>query len=154
MLTPVAQIFAQGTYENYFNVKGNAIVAVNNHGPAALAKQDDPSLNAAQIARSVPVLNRWSDFVWALWKDLAGDKTSSLQYIFRDNVDNGDTKYIMEQVASTQDALVSSGNLHMPFPGKTYSVNDKEGAALLGTPHGSGTAWLMIDHGRELGGRE
>ena len=103
--------------------------------------------------------------IWVIWKDTAakaGVAPSTLKYIFRSNVDNSDTKYIMERVAGMPDEPASVGNLKMPFPGRTYpvqivleepNVNVDNGLALLGTPHGTGAAFLQINNFRELGRR-
>lgn len=41
----------------------------------------------------------------------------------------------------------------MTFPGLEFGVDTEEGEALLGTPNGMGTAWLLYDRSRELGRR-
>lgn len=116
------------------------MVANNNHSPAKFVQDEhDPPLSAQALALELPIVYRWSDIAWAFWTnvaDNAGVPRASLQYIFRDNVVNDDTKYIMERVADMPDVPESVGRLDLVFPGKTYHVDTDKGAALLGTPHG------------------
>jgi hypothetical protein len=67
----------------------------------------------------------------------------SLRYIFRDNVVDKDSKHVMDV---PNDSL-KTGTLDAPWPGKTFSIveGDLEGFALLGTPHGNGISWFLID---------
>lgn len=159
-----------------YNVRGGAIVAINNYSPTGILQTGkNPPLPKSVIEPKIPVLNRWSDLVWTMWTDsvarrgsttTAGATTtttaatasftasaSSLRYIFRDNVVNDNTKFVMERVAGMEDTASSVDALDLPYPGRTVDVNSDEGAALLGTPHGLGCAYLMIDHGQELGRR-
>lgn len=39
------------------------------------------------------------------------------------------------------------------WPGMTFDIAGEEGMAILGTPNGAGTAWLLIQRKRELGHR-
>ena len=130
----------EGFYENFFNAKGGSIVANNNHSPATfLQAKHNPPLSAQALALELPIVHRWSDIVWAYWTSLAdeaGVPRSNLRYIFRDNVVNADTKFIMERVAGMPDSANSVWKLDLPFPGRTFRVDTDQGAALLGTPHG------------------
>lgn len=111
-----------------------------------------PPLVGAELAAKVPPLNRWADVVWTLWEDTAGKSLApSLQYIFRDNVVNDDSKHIMDVVMGIPSS--DPGLLEAPFPGKIFDVNTDDGAALLGTPHGVGIAWFLVDHAGTLGKR-
>ena len=42
----------------------------------------------------------------------------------------------------------------MAWPEKKFSQEDLGRQALLGTPHGSGIAWMLIEHVDELGKRD
>lgn len=102
---------------------------------------------------AVPPLNRWSDVVWTLWSDIAGGQASSLRYIFRDNVVNEDSKHVMDVAMGLPNDSPGTGTLDAPWPGKTFSIvnGDLEAFALLGTPHGNGISWFLIDHQEVLG---
>jgi hypothetical protein len=39
------------------------------------------------------------------------------------------------------------------WPGTTFDMECEEGRAILGTPNGAGTAWLLIQHKKQLGDR-
>ncbi len=47
-----------------------------------------------------------------------------------------------------------SGGVNIPFPGLEFEMDSEEGLALLGTPDGMGTGWLMQDRVKELGRRD
>jgi hypothetical protein len=66
------------------------------------------------------------------------------------------------------DADAGADQVHLPFecpepklgrsgydawPGVTFDIESEEGKAILGTPNGAGTAWLLIQRKRELGRR-
>ncbi|KAL8682580.1 MAG: hypothetical protein Q9186_001353 [Xanthomendoza sp. 1 TL-2023] len=104
----------------------------------------------------VPPLSRWSDVTWVLYSDLArkssGEQLGKLQYLAHDMVANGDTKVVMIYIMRKHQKNV--GRLQMPFPGLEFDIETEEGQALLGTPNGVGTAWMMHDRARELGKRD
>ncbi|KAH7400637.1 hypothetical protein DE146DRAFT_781153 [Phaeosphaeria sp. MPI-PUGE-AT-0046c] len=41
-----------------------------------------------------------------------------------------------------------------PWPGITFKTDTAEGEALLGTPNGSGVAYMLIEHGEALGHKQ
>lgn len=41
-----------------------------------------------------------------------------------------------------------------PWDGYTFGMDSDEGLALLGTPNGGATAWILMDHFAELGPRK
>ena len=45
------------------------------------------------------------------------------------------------------------GNSVVLWPGVSFEMNTDEGKALLGTPNGFGTAWLLLNRYRQLGKR-
>lgn len=99
-------------------------------------------------------MNSWADIVWATWAEAAGDQAGDLRYIFRDNVSNGATQYVIELIeGSLQDGEVSS-SLKLPWPGHTYSLTDDRGLALLGSQHGVGISWLYVNGRKALGMRD
>jgi hypothetical protein len=36
------------------------------------------------------------------------------------------------------------------WPGITFDIQSEEGKAILGTPYGSGVAWMLIQHSKAL----
>ena len=121
--------------------------------PAALA-QKGGRLPPDELALIIPAFQRWSDVSWVLWKDTAKEKAGTLQYIFHDNIITTNTKYIMERVAGMPDVPESRNNLRVKCCDYSYDVSTKEGAALLGTVHGTGATFMQLDHLEELGGRQ
>ena len=130
-----------------------AIIAISNASPAYCVNIGaNPPLTGEALLAKIPPLNRWSDVVWTLWQHTAGKALApSLQYIFRDKVVSADSKHIMDIVMGNTSP--EPDQLEAPFPGKTFDVDSDEGAALLGTPHGTGIAYLLIDHADTLGKR-
>lgn len=47
----------------------------------------------------------------------------------------------------------NGGNLGLVYPGLEFGMETDEGKALLGTPNGRGTAWIVMDHLGEMGRR-
>ncbi|KAL8719156.1 MAG: hypothetical protein Q9181_008094, partial [Wetmoreana brouardii] len=87
-----------------------------------------------------------------IWNDLNGHNIQNvrkLRFIGRSNIANPDTRYIMR-------AIFFSARRHklVPWPGLRYTMRDEEGQALLTTPNGVATAWLLMDHGSILGVRD
>jgi hypothetical protein len=39
------------------------------------------------------------------------------------------------------------------WPGVIFDIESEEGRAILGTPNGSGVAWMLIQHSKALGER-
>lgn len=102
----------------------------------------------------VSPLNIWSDVVYLNWATLAratGNSVANLKYPVRLHIINLDTKAILQ---------IACGGPCPAWPGKTFDINQKKskgvlihqnGLALLGTPNGSGAAWLLINHKQQLG---
>ena len=67
----------------------------------------------------------------------------NLRYVFRMQISNADTESIVKRVMGDVATSV--------WPGKTFRMTTDEGKALLGTPHGSGIAWLLAQHKKQLG---
>lgn len=108
-----------------------------------------PPPTEQELRKLMPRLNRWSDVVWLLWARKAEDQAGNLRYILRDNITNKGTKAVMDQVFK-----VPENSLDLKWPGKTFDVREgDEGKALLGTPQGSGIAWVLADNKQILGER-
>ncbi|KAL8832651.1 MAG: hypothetical protein Q9170_004791 [Blastenia crenularia] len=131
----------------------SAIVIKNMQSPNYVFKnywqgpQDRIPPNAEIAARYVPPLNRWSDVAWTLYGELTPD-VNRLQFICHDNIITTFTYSVVQYIfeLKRQSAFV-------PYPGLELGMDSPEGQALLGTPNGLGTAWLLIDRARELGRR-
>lgn len=136
-----------GQYYQIYNPTGKAIVCPDNAAPGyflngmreARGLPEIPE-GTKQFAQALPKINRWSDVVWSVWADTAGGAAGSLQYIFRDNIVTADTRAVIDEAIEPK----KFGDL--AWPGKTFSQGELAGQALMGTPHGAGIAWMLIDH--------
>ncbi|KAI4237975.1 MAG: hypothetical protein LQ352_007904 [Teloschistes flavicans] len=139
-------------YSCAYSVRTSLIIASDTESPTSRLKRGDPSITDDEIARRIPPLNRLSDAMWTVWKDLSGDNIQNarlLRYIGRSNVVNDDSKAIMQKIFTK-----AKSSETVPWPGLTYTMYDEQGQALLGTPNGIATAYLLIDHHTILGPRD
>ncbi|KAI4283338.1 MAG: hypothetical protein L6R38_002223 [Xanthoria sp. 2 TBL-2021] len=130
-----------GSYNNLFIPAGSesAIIAMDNHSPSAHAGS----------GVTVPTLNRWSDVVWQNWTAIAAAASTppnKLRHIIHRDVFTSSTRLIMEYIE-----VAEKDKLDLPWPGHEYDMRSEDGKALLGTVHGLGIAWLVIDHSDVLG---
>jgi hypothetical protein len=114
------------------------IVAVDNYSPTASSIAD-----GLDISR-VPALKFWSDAAFLQWK-LCATETSKLQYVLRYNVMNEATNFVVDSINA------ANGTEMAAWPGVAYDAESEEGRALLGTPNGSGVAFMLIQHKEQLG---
>ncbi|KAI4264815.1 MAG: hypothetical protein L6R42_000092 [Xanthoria sp. 1 TBL-2021] len=102
--------------------------------------------------KQLPPLRKLSDIIWLNWK-ANPPNPKELRYIAHN-------KIITKRSGSPMDYLFlrdSSKNPQkedIPFPGLEYSGDSEELKALLATPSGIAVAWILIDHARELKGRD
>ena len=105
-----------------------------------------------QLAPFLPGPHKWSEIVWAIWAGVAqveDAQPASLKYIFRHEVATANTRHIMELAVN-----VGEDALDRPWPGVRFVKGSQQYQALMGTPHGTSIAWLLIDHPDDLPGRE
>jgi hypothetical protein len=134
------------------NAKAGLFSAINNMSPAAKALLDN---EVSELGTPLPELRHWSDIAFLQWSSLlSAPRITPLRYILRANVQNADTLAVISHVLG-YDASVRR---YMPeraqrprWPGKMFAVDSWDAQALLGTPNGSGVAWLVKQHGEELG---
>ncbi|KAI4168104.1 MAG: hypothetical protein LQ343_006637 [Gyalolechia ehrenbergii] len=139
---------AGGYYDVAYVPSFSTIVALNMQSPKShLIEVSHGQISEQEILRRLPPLNRFSDVIWAVWNTVS--KTPhDLRYLAHDTVTNEDTKDIMRFIFNKGPA---KGLIN--WPGLTFGADQDEGLALLGTPNGLGTAWLLIDRAKELGPR-
>ncbi|KAL8900102.1 MAG: hypothetical protein Q9207_005851 [Kuettlingeria erythrocarpa] len=99
-------------------------------------------LTPSAISTRIPPLNRLSDLMWTGWNTVSL-LPISLPYILRDTV--GVVVDILNR-HSTPGGFIG-------WPGLMFRIDTEEGQALLGTPNGLGTAFLLIDRPTQLGRR-
>ena len=138
-----------GAYQNMVNGKDGSITAGDNRSPITQL-QDIGSDSSA-----VPALSKWSDIVAIEWQKHA---SGTLNYIFRSNVQNLNTKgMILQAFETSQHSTVPE------YPGVDFTINSDgtgvNGAStdpfygLLGTYHASGPAYLLAQHQALFGQR-
>ncbi|KAL9026134.1 MAG: hypothetical protein Q9196_005152 [Gyalolechia fulgens] len=113
------------------------IIAKNIHSPLQRGLPNQP----------LPALHRWSDVVWQNWTGVAGAQARHLRYVIRENIITPDVRRLIEYV----EIAARPDDLDLPWPGTVYDMRSDDGRALLGSAHGLGVAWLVIDHSNVLG---
>ncbi|KAL9067578.1 MAG: hypothetical protein Q9161_006767 [Pseudevernia consocians] len=127
------------TEYQYYNPDQGLIIAEFNYSPQRTYK--GPGV-------VYPALNRWSDVVYLVWADLCGnepDAVKKIKYFIRHHI-----RIDSPTVGVINEAIGSAGNLN-PWPGMRFGTEMEQGKALLGTAHGYGVAWFLINHQETLG---
>ncbi|KAL8994778.1 MAG: hypothetical protein Q9169_005340 [Polycauliona sp. 2 TL-2023] len=102
-------------------------------------------LSKAERDALLPTISRLSDLIWLAWTTVSS-KPEKLRYLARDNIDNENTQAVMKYLFLRDKGQANS----VVWPGLSYDGNSDEGKALLATPNGRATAWLLIDHGQRM----
>lgn len=126
-----------GRYANVYYAEEGLIIADENYGPRNNKK-------IAQDGQPYVKLAQWSDVVYLNWANQAGSDVSGLKAVIRFSISNTGAQAIMDTV--TGGATIPGYKNPMKFESGTDNYN-----ALLGTPNGSGVAWLLINHKSQLG---
>ncbi|KAH9233994.1 hypothetical protein K456DRAFT_1762300 [Colletotrichum gloeosporioides 23] len=134
-----------GSYSNVVNPAAGALIFDVNMSPKYAVKEY--GLGA------VPDKDTLSDFAFFQW--LLGCQAKkvdpqSLQVVFRAHITYGPTYNIVLQ------ALKDAGQKRVPGWNDrvTFKMGTREGDAILGSTHGAGTAWMLIQHKDALGVKE
>ncbi|KAL6812361.1 hypothetical protein J3E69DRAFT_376188 [Trichoderma sp. SZMC 28015] len=136
-----------------FSPSGGVIIADNNFSVDAAIKQD--KLDAAKITTHV---RRWSDAAWMQWVKACNDAkfndVSNVKYIFRASVENPTSLDLLFQALREK----YSDSPTVPPIGVwnnrlTLDVDhdSRQFFAVLGSPNGSGVAYLLMTHKGALG---
>ncbi|KAI5365814.1 hypothetical protein Slin14017_G034540 [Septoria linicola] len=134
------------SYDSMFNLRDGVLVAVANCGPEAQIQK--PEFSHISKDEVVP-LRRWSDVVWLhrekVMRDLRQTRSASpLEHIFRHNIVTSETDALFR--------LITGRRTPAEWPGVSYPIEEPQALAALSSPHGSGPAWLLIQH-KEGGSR-
>lgn len=130
----------------------SAIVVSNVKSPRNQLEQKYPGplhLSNDDIAKRIPKLNRFSDVIWKVWTQLVHDP-EKLRYIAHDFVVNDVTVDVMNHIFGAR----YRGEKSVPWPGMKFGLESDEGKALLASPNGVGTFWLLLDRAAKLGRRK
>jgi hypothetical protein len=102
----------------------------------------------------LPKLAHWSDVACLQWHTATRHKTPvpNLRSVDRDHVVNSTTVQVVKAILSKREEWTPDGYVwHRPRYMFTPESDDFK--ALLGTPHGAGVAYLLIQHKEILGHR-
>lgn len=136
-MTCLDQPSTGGYYHNTYIPSRGTIIAENNYSPRHQAP-----------GAEIPALNRWSDIVWLLWSQKAGNRAGGLRTIIQENITTPFTRALMEYIE-----VAESDDLDLPYPGMLYTMRSDYAKALLASPHGIGVAFMLKDHRNVLGPR-
>jgi hypothetical protein len=132
-------------FKQICNPTEGVVIAASNLGPYDAGLLQDPPI------ANLPLLRHWSDIAFLQYLSSCSEQTTvpmTLRYIFRATIQNVPTYSILNNI------LVNHGlKTYETWPGLTFDVGSEEGRAILGTPHGSGVVWLLVQHKPQLGNK-
>lgn len=105
----------------------------------------NPGITKEDRDRLLPTISSLSDLMWLAWNTVSSSP-KELRYIARDTIFNEDSLAVMDYLFLRD----KKDNRAVPWPGLEYKGDSDEGKALLATPNGRSTAWLLIDHAQEM----
>ncbi|KAL8961139.1 MAG: hypothetical protein Q9193_002266 [Seirophora villosa] len=127
----------------YYPKQQLAMSAVSNSAVRKILDRNKKDrLSKAERDALLPTISRLSDLMWLAWTTVA-PKPERLRYLARDKINNDDTNTLMRYLFLRDKGQANS----VVWPGLAYDGNSDEGKALLASPNGRATAWLLIDHG-------
>lgn len=123
----------EGEYCQYFNTDGGTILATGLRSPLAMGEP------CASLS-----LSHWSDVTYLQWANLTSIP-ESLDWVIHCSISNQETAHIIDRVLAGQEGGKSQekGILQRKL------VEEEDGddfKALLGSPNGLGTAWMLAQH--------
>jgi hypothetical protein len=131
------------------NPKAGLLIAQVNTTPENMLTGDQKKSDAIKL----PELKHWSDVAFLQWTDLSVEGVvPDLKFVARVSIHNDVTRTVLETVLANIRKKKNVGDKYLPqWPGVTFTMESDEGNGLLGTPNGSGVAWLLAQHKKELG---
>ncbi|TDZ31108.1 hypothetical protein C8035_v001470 [Colletotrichum spinosum] len=143
---------SEGSYKNVANPYSGAFIFDVNYSPTheiAKAKELKKKKPETKVG-DVPDLDTLSDIAYFQWTDACAYKGKSpkdLKVIFRSGIEYKPTFDIaIEALKEKNHKRVPGWNERAVFP-----MTSRQGQAILGSTHGSGTAWMLIQHKDGLG---
>ncbi|KAL8690208.1 MAG: hypothetical protein Q9218_004290 [Villophora microphyllina] len=159
-------------YECVYIRSAAAIIAINLASPLVKLEKDS-GLTKAEANKQVPKLARFSDMAWLVWSDvlsrnepangpvdeLEANKKKGykpqdpgrLRYLGHDFIANDESRVVIDKIMA--DRATNKKKPVAPWPGHIFGMHQEEGLALLGTPNGGGTAYLLMNRFKEMGVR-
>ncbi|KAL9581881.1 MAG: hypothetical protein Q9212_003628 [Teloschistes hypoglaucus] len=149
-----------GKYDNVYNVVGKTIVGTYNYSPVLYASRTQEIVQhkkVTDLAPYIPDVYKLSDVQFIVWADQCrqqGAQPNVLRYIFKHDVVTFSTKNIMRIAAGLEPELEEKQgqgeDLSAAWPGLQFSPDSQQFKALMGTPHGKGVAYLILQHRNEM----
>lgn len=131
------------------NVTDGIIFALSAYSPSADAAPSEgmPLISVGSDDNELPAMRFWSDIAFLHWSHSVPNQVAmtGLKHVFQCSVQNPQTEEVISRI------LNNRGQHLTAWPGITVDTNTEEGQALLGSPNGSGAAFLLIQHKRQLG---
>ena len=134
-----------GLYSNIINT-GGAIFTLENTSPRTRGATQTPPLNGTPGNELVP-LQTWADVVFLQLVDACkGDQEciKGLKLVVKCHPENNVTNRVATQALGGPAEWTK-------WPGKNFSKQSQQFAALMATPSGRGVAWLLLTHREQLG---
>ncbi|KAL8663186.1 MAG: hypothetical protein Q9202_004118 [Teloschistes flavicans] len=128
------------------------IIATNSLSPSNVIEKRNPGISKEDRNKQLPPLNKLSDLLWLSWNTVS-QNPKELRYIGRSEIVNPQTRSIMDYLF-LRDSEPKSLTADVRWPGLEYRGDSDELKALLATPNGLATAYILIDHSYELKRRD
>ncbi|KAL8819603.1 MAG: hypothetical protein Q9223_001998 [Gallowayella weberi] len=124
----------------------NLIMSTSSYSATEKINERYQGISKADRNAKLPTISALSDLMWLAWNMAAPPAPHELRYIARDIVSNDESSVVISYLL-TRD---KGDPRDVPWPGVEYSGDSDEGKALLASPNGRATAWLLIDHAGEM----
>ncbi|KAF2023670.1 hypothetical protein EK21DRAFT_118541 [Setomelanomma holmii] len=115
----------QAAHIQICNPSEGVMIVSSDHSASFMGAHQDPPV------ATVPPLHHWSDIAYFAM--------ARYVYLSRTHV-----------VLSSTD---QNSKTYVPWPGVTFDIDSEESKAILGTPNGAGTVWLLIQRKKDFGDR-
>jgi len=135
------------SFTSYIDRTNGLLIASHNHSPAFMLAESETS------DCSLPQLRHWSDIAYLQWTDprLHPSPSTLPRYVIRLHISNADTLAVIDRILA--DYREEHRYWVPDAAGLSWDVETEEAKALLGTPNGSGVAWMLVQRKGELGGK-
>ncbi|KAF5589124.1 hypothetical protein FPCIR_6912 [Fusarium pseudocircinatum] len=142
-------------FASSFSLNPGVIIADHNVGVKYAAGQSSP---IDKETTALTHIQQWSDAVWMQWDRVcseSGGDVQDLKYIIRAQIVNHATLKIVFQAILNKYERDHKKKSLGPWKKRiviTHQKDPKELYAILGSPNGSGAAYMLINHKSRLGG--
>ncbi|WKT45506.1 SGNH hydrolase superfamily [Fusarium oxysporum f. sp. vasinfectum] len=142
-------------FASSFSLNPGVIIADHNVGVKYAAGEGPP---IDEETTALTHIQQWSDAVWMQWDRVcseSGGDVKDLKYIIRAQIVNhGTLKIVFQAILNKYERDHKKKSLG-PWKKRivvSHQKDPKELYAILGSPNGSGAAFMLINHKKRLGG--